>query len=90
MAMSAAAYMIMLCMNEYDCIISCSNSQIPLLRRKGKKNLFIIFFFVKKKKMIIVQCRTFSLVPFQTVFVGQENYIVLSNWHDKYLKKLLF
>ena len=49
--MSADAYMIMLCMNEYDHIISVqsSNSQIPVLQKKRKKESF--FFFLVKKKI---------------------------------------
>ena len=68
MATSAAAYMIMLCMNEYDCIISCSNSQIPLLRRKGKKNLFIIIFFCEEKKNDNSAMQNFFISTFSKCF----------------------
>jgi hypothetical protein len=49
--MSAAAYMIMLCMNEYDHIISCSKfKQSNSCAAKEKKERTFFFFGKKKKK----------------------------------------
>ena len=48
--MSADAYMIMLCMNEYDHIISCSKfKQSNSCAAKEKKERIFFFFLVKKK-----------------------------------------